>query len=166
MEVFGEMLRKCLWGGLLVLLLIQFIPYGRDHPNPQVSAEPRWDSPKTRTLFFRACRDCHSNETVWPSYSFVAPISWIVAHDVEEGRSHFNVSEWGPESEHGEDAAEMVAEGEMPMWIYLPFHPEAQLSPEEKESLILGLRRTFEGAAGQHSKGLGHDGHDHHHHHH
>ena len=161
------MLRKSLLVGSAVFLLIQLIPYGRSHTNPKVVAEPRWDSGATRSLFFKACADCHSNETTWPAYSSVAPVSWLVTHDVEEGRSHFNVSEWGPESEHGDDAADMLAEGEMPLWIYLPFHAEARLSAGEKESLVRGLRATFEendSRSGQ--KGHGHDGHDHHGHDH
>ena len=72
-------------------LAIQLVPYGRDHTNPPVLAEPAWDAPRTRELFFQACKDCHSNETVWPGYASLAPMSWLVQHDVEEGREHFNV---------------------------------------------------------------------------
>ena len=54
-------------------LLIQFVPFGRDHTNPPVVQEPKWDSPATRELAKRACFDCHSNETVWPWYSNIAP---------------------------------------------------------------------------------------------
>jgi hypothetical protein len=72
-----------------------------------------------------------------------------VQHDVEEGREHFNVSEWGREKNDGDEAAERVREGEMPLWFYLPAHPEARLSDEEKDELIEGLVATFgeEGAA-------------------
>ena len=73
-----------------VLLIIQFVPYGRDHTNPPVIAEPAWDSPQTRALFFRACADCHSNETTWPWYSTIAPASWLITRDVMEGRATFN----------------------------------------------------------------------------
>ena len=86
-------------------LVIQLIPYGRDHENPDVIREPAWDKPQTRELFERACKDCHSNQTEWPWYSSVAPISWLVQSDVEEGRSHFNVSEWGRNENHGDEAA-------------------------------------------------------------
>jgi hypothetical protein len=59
--------------GLSVLgLLIQLIPYGHNHTNPPVNAEPNWDSPETRTLAQRACFDCHSNETRWPWHSNIA----------------------------------------------------------------------------------------------
>ena len=133
--------------GLLALLalglVIQVAPYGRDHTNPELMGEPAWDRPRTRELFFRVCKDCHSNQTDWPWYSFVAPASWLVQRDVEEGRSHFNVSEWGRGENHGDEAAEMVREDEMPPWFYLPAHPEARLSDEEREALIGGLVATF-----------------------
>ena len=65
---------------------IQFIPYGKDHTNPPVTSEPKWDSPQTKALFDRACASCHSNKTKWPKYSNYAPISWLITHDVNEGR--------------------------------------------------------------------------------
>ncbi len=127
-----------------LLVLIQLIPYGKDHQNPQVIKEPKWDSPKTRELFFRACGDCHSNETKWPWYSNIAPISWLVARDVYEGREHFNVSEWGRKAKNeGDEAYEELKEGEMPMKIYLLAHPEAKLNEQEKEALLSGLKATF-----------------------
>src|SRR5690349_11025724 len=68
--------------GLLAItglfLLIQAVPYGRAHTNPPVVSEPHWDSPRTRELAKRACFDCHSNETRWPWYSHVAPMSWVL----------------------------------------------------------------------------------------
>ena len=128
---------------LLLLLLIQFFPYGRNHENPPVIAEPTWDSPETRATFFETCGDCHSNETVWPWYSHIAPVSWLVAHDVEDARSEFNVSEFGREHDHSDEAAEELEEGKMPLWFYLPLHPEARLTDEEKEAFIKGLVATF-----------------------
>ncbi len=132
-------------GGVIgLLLIIQFIPAGRAGANPPVLAEPIWDTPQTRALFFRACADCHSNETVWPWYSQVAPVSWLIVRDVNEGRAKFNVSEWGrPEKNEGDEAAETVQKGEMPLWFYLPLHPEANLSPLERQQLIDGLLATF-----------------------
>ncbi len=59
-------------------LLIQLVPYGRNHTNPPVIQEPAWDSPQTQELFTRACADCHSNTTVWPWYSNVAPCLAVV----------------------------------------------------------------------------------------
>lgn len=132
-------------GGILLLFLVfQFIPYGHNHTNPPVLAEPQWDSPQTRALFYRACGDCHSNETTWPWYSNIAPISWLVLHDVEGGRSRFNVSEWGTSKDMEiDEISEVILEGEMPPAVYLPMHPSARLSPEEKNALIQGLGNTF-----------------------
>jgi hypothetical protein len=135
----------------------QLVPYGRAHTNPPQLAEPEWDSPDTRTLFLRVCRDCHSNETSWPWYSFVAPASWLVEHDVDEGRSHLNVSEWGHGKQHGEEAAGMVRDGEMPPWFYRPFHASDQLTPAELEPFIAGLERTFGIPADEHD----HEDHEH-----
>jgi mono/diheme cytochrome c family protein len=83
------MKRFLMWSltGLLVLVAAaQLVPYGRDHDNPPVAAEPTWDTPTTRELARRACFDCHSNETQWPWYSNIAPLSWLIQRDVEEGR--------------------------------------------------------------------------------
>ena len=123
--------------------LIQLVPYGRDHANPAVIAEPTWNDARTRELFFRTCKDCHSNATVWPWYARVAPASWLLQHDVEEGRSHLNVSRWGQGKQHGDEAADMVRKGEMPPWFYLPAHPEARLAEAERQELIRGLVATF-----------------------
>lgn len=128
---------------LLIGFLIQFIPYGRNHTNPPVLAEPVWDSPQTRTFFFQACADCHSNETVWPWYSTIAPISWLIQRDVDEGRRAFNVSEWGRGENSGDDAAETVQKGTMPPFMYLLTHPKAQLTNTEKQAFIKGLMATF-----------------------
>ncbi len=137
-------MKKFLIAIVVFFILIQFIPYGKDQTNPPVIAEPQWDSPKTRELFMRACGDCHSHETKWPWYAKIAPVSWLVYYDVMEGRKHFNVSAWGVQKKNeGEDAAEELAEGEMPPKPYLLMHPEARLSPQEKEALIEGLKRTF-----------------------
>src|SRR5262245_29295439 len=74
--------------------VMQLIPYGRDRSNPPVVQEPAWDSPRTRELAVRACFDCHSNETQWPDYARVAPLSWMVGRDVEVARSVLNFSDW------------------------------------------------------------------------
>ncbi|SFV54989.1 cytochrome c, putative [hydrothermal vent metagenome] len=137
-------MKKVILVVVILLIAIQFIPYGKNHTNPKVVAEPKWDSPKTRELFMKACGDCHSNETKWPKYSNVAPISWVVYKHVIEGREHFNVSMWGVQKKNkGDEAAEEVEEGEMPLKSYLIAHPEAKLSKSEKEALIEGLKQTF-----------------------
>lgn len=132
---------------IVVALLIQLVPYGRDHSNPPVVQEPQWDSAQTRALAMGACGDCHSNETAWPWYTNIAPASWLVARDVEEGRSKLNFSEWNRPQE-GDEAAEIVSAGEMPPWYYAIMHKSAQLNDSEKQALIDGLLATFGGRLG------------------
>ena len=135
--------KPILLGLLALAAVIQLVPFGRDHTNPPVTGEPAWDSPATRELAKRTCFDCHSNETEWPWYSNVAPVSWLVQRDVNEGREKLNFSEWDRPQKHADEAAKEVREGEMPMWIYLPTHPEARLTDAEKQQLIAGLEATF-----------------------
>lgn len=147
------MFKKILLGLAAFFVLIQLVPFGRDHTNPPVTGEPAWDFPETKALFDRACADCHSHGTVWPWYASVAPVSWLVQHDVDEGREHFNVSAWGSQKKNkGDEAAEEVREGEMPPFVYLPTHPEARLTDGEKAALVKGLAATFgdEGEEGEH----------------
>ena len=128
---------------VVVLVLIQFLP-GRDHSNPPVTGTPKWDSPRTAELFKRACGNCHSNETVWPGYSNIAPISWLINLDVKVARAKFNVSEWGRQGKNdGDEAAAETRNGKMPPWFYMPTHPEAKLTPAEKDELVKGLAATF-----------------------
>ncbi len=131
--------------GVLVLacVCVQAITLTRSYTNPPVVAEPNWDSPRTRELFMRTCGDCHSNETVWPWYSRVFPVSALIANDVNEGRVRFNISEWGVREYEAGEAAEIVQEGEMPPAQFLLMHPEARLTPAEKQELIKGLIATF-----------------------
>ncbi|MCB0007971.1 MAG: heme-binding domain-containing protein [Anaerolineales bacterium] len=126
-------------------LLIQLVPYGRNHDNPAVTSEPNWDSPETRELAKTACFDCHSNETDWsPWYASVAPSSWLVQHDVEEGRQHLNFSEWndGGRPRELDELWEVLEKGEMPPAVYILQHPEADLTPAQVEQLISGLQAT------------------------
>jgi len=128
---------------VLAFVAIQFVPYGRDHVNPPVGAEPTWDSPGTRALAKQACFDCHSNETEWPAYSRVAPVSWLIQRDVSEGRAVLNFSEWQRPQEEAKEAAEEVLEGEMPLRIYQLMHAHARLSAADRERLARGLERTL-----------------------
>ncbi|WP_375723505.1 heme-binding domain-containing protein [Arcobacter sp. KX21116] len=143
---------KVILGIAVVAVLIQFIPYGKDYTNPPVEKEPQWDSMQTKVLFDKACANCHSNKTTYPWYSKVAPISWLVASDVEEGRDHLNVSMWGVQKRNkGDEAAKEVKGGDMPPFYYLPTHPEAKLTQAETQQLILGLEKTF-GSEEEHDK--------------
>ena len=134
------------WLGIalaLVLVAVQLVPYGRDHTNPAGRLEPRWDRAETRALAVRACYDCHSNETVWPWYTHVAPLSWLAQKDVDEGRRKLNFSEWGRPQKEAREAASTVRKREMPPWLYVPLHPDARLSAEETRLLVAGLEATL-----------------------
>src|SRR5580658_3263626 len=128
---------------LILAILIQVVPFGHSHTNPAVTKEPGWDSSDTATLFRRACYDCHSNETVWPWYSNVAPVSWLVQRDVNGGRNHLNFSEWDHPQKHAKDVTTQVKQGDMPPWFYLPMHPDARLSEIDKQALIDGAGQSF-----------------------
>jgi mono/diheme cytochrome c family protein len=128
-----------------LLVVIQLIPYRRDHSNPPVIAEPAWDSLQTRELAVRACFDCHSNEVEWPWYANVAPVSWLVQRDVDEGRDKLNFSEWNRPHEEADEAAETVREGSMPPVYYTWPHPDARLDDSERRALETGLLATLGG---------------------
>ena len=104
-----------------------------DRSNPPVASD--FNAPiEVKTILKRSCYDCHSNEVNWPWYSYVAPISWLVAHDIKEGREELNFSEWSKHSgnpEMKEEIIEEIAEGEMPLPIYLITHPRASVSEQE-----------------------------------
>jgi len=111
--------------------------------NPPISTEPRWDSPRTRELVRRACFDCHSNQVTYPWYAQVAPVRWWLWHHVSEGREHLNFSQ--PDSDLDvEDLVEAIRENEMPTPDYKLMHPRARLTASEKDSLVVGLLRTFQ----------------------
>jgi hypothetical protein len=120
-----------------LLLAIQLIPV--DRSNPPVEAEV--PAPATiREILRTSCYDCHSNESAWPWYAYVAPVSWLVADDVHEAREHMNFSTWNEYDEDErielfEEIWEEVEDGEMPLWFYVPLHPEAELAEREKRLL-------------------------------
>jgi mono/diheme cytochrome c family protein len=133
-------------------LAIQLIPYGRDHTNPLISGEPTWDAPQTRALAKQACFDCHSNETEWPAYASIAPASWLVQRDVNEGRAVLNFSEWTRPQEEAKEAAEEVREGEMPPAAYTLVHAQARLNPADRDRLAQGLAKTLGAALEQEAR--------------
>ena len=124
-------------------ILIQFIPVERPAVEKggydfvranQVSAD-------VGKLLNNACFDCHSNQTVYPWYASVAPVSWLVVRDIREGRKHLNFSEWkmlGKKEKLKvlDKISEEVDEGEMPMKIYPPLHPEARLSDADRNKIV------------------------------
>jgi len=130
---------------ILVILfgLIQLVPYGRNHNNPVVLSEPNWDKPATRDLVKIACFDCHSNETIWPWYSNIAPVSWLVYRDVVEGRRHMNFSDWASRSVSANQLTSIINEGEMPPFQYTIIHKNAILDATQKKALIDGITNTL-----------------------
>lgn len=143
---------------LTVLLLIQLVPYGREHDNPPVRLEPIWDSPRTRGLAVRACFDCHSNETEWPWYSNIAPLSWYVQSHVDEGRRELNFSEWARRQDEADEVVESIRDGSMPPWYYALPGTGRSLSAAEMDALARGMEVTL-AASGYPQKG-GEDGED------
>ena len=137
-QIFGsKLVRSILFGILVVAVAIQFVPVQR--VNPPVGVEVPAPA-NVRTILRRACYDCHSNETVWPWYSHIAPFSWLVARDVRSGREELNFSTWNSVATQQQvkklkKSWEEVAEGEMPPWFYLGIHRDAALSAEDRKAL-------------------------------
>jgi len=139
-------------GGLVIIFLaMQFVPFGiiatvvdysSDHTNPPVVMEPKWSSPEVRQLAVRACYDCHSNETNWPWYSHIAPVSWSVYDHVVNGREFINFSDWCRSEGQSSDgfADEMESKG-MPLSDYTKLHPGAVLTEAENKTLTTELIR-------------------------
>jgi hypothetical protein len=121
---------------VFIIVGIQFIPVERT--NPPVTSDI--DAPADiKTILKKACYDCHSNETNWPWYSKVAPISFVTVGDVNEGREHLNFSEWGNYTDKTDrikdEIWEEIREEHMPPWMYRVSHSESKLTPEEKNLL-------------------------------
>lgn len=129
---------------VVVLIVIQFIPVAA-RTNPPVQSQIQWNTQETEQLARAACYDCHSNETVWPWYTQIAPVSWLVAKDVDEGREALNFSEQTATGISGEEAAGEIEEGAMPPRSYLLIHPAANLTAEQKATLIAGLEASLTG---------------------
>lgn len=134
------MKRWAMWLGLAVLVLviaIQFVPV--ETTNPPVEGDIP-TVPAVKTVLRHACYDCHSNETVWPWYSRIAPLSWLVTRAVREGRAELNFSTWNRYSTQEQvkklqESWVYGTEGQMPPWFYLPVHRDARLSAEDRALL-------------------------------
>jgi hypothetical protein len=122
---------------IVLLIIIQFVPVSLTNPpiESDMSAPP-----EVKAIMKVSCYDCHSNESVWPWYSKVAPISWLLANDVEEGRAKLNFSTWNKyapdkQSRLIAEAMDEVREGGMPPWFYVIKHSGAKVSPESLKVL-------------------------------
>ena len=128
-------------GGLVLFGLIQLIPI--DRSNPPVTREPNWSSPQARALVKENCFECHSNETTWPWYSYIAPASWLIKFDVVRGRATFNFSEWDRNPGNLSEMVENIDRGSMPPLQYTLFHPNSRLNAQQKQALIDALTTTL-----------------------
>jgi hypothetical protein len=141
--------RRILRAGLLALIAvvvaIQFVPYGWSKPNPPVRAAAVWPDAESERIARASCYACHSNETEWPAYSYIAPMSWLVRRDVEQGRDELNFSDWDADSGEADDAIETIEDGSMPPRQYTLVHRDARLDDDEAAALADALRRMGEG---------------------
>src|SRR6218665_2853001 len=126
-----------------LLVLIQLIRIDKSNP----ASDPASDfitataaTPEVASLLKASCYDCHSNESTYPWYTNIAPVSWWIKHHIDEGRGELNFSEWEGYSwrrkdDKLEECVEMIEEGEMPMSSYTLVHKEAELNAEQKAKL-------------------------------
>ncbi|PKF73000.1 heme-binding domain-containing protein [Chryseobacterium sp. PMSZPI] len=136
--------KKIIFWILVGFALIQFIPIDRvnkpvDHAVNFVDAKKTPE--KVKSLIKNACYDCHSNETVYPKYAFIAPVSWSVKSHVNEGRAHLNFSIWGTYNKELKEnmldrSMEALKHKTMPLPGYIVYHKEANLSQAERTLLI------------------------------
>jgi hypothetical protein len=136
-------LRDMLLGTLGLIVAIQFIRPARTNPpfdETRTLEAAITVPPAFAAVMARSCADCHSDDTRWPWYSQVAPVSWAVINHVDEGRRHMNFSEWLRPGVNDpvqytrqklHSACERVQTHNMPLWSYLLLHPAARLSPED-----------------------------------
>jgi hypothetical protein len=127
----------CLVILVVIFVVIQFIPVNLINP-PIESDMPAL--PAVKAILKVSCYDCHSNETIWPWYSRVAPISWLLANDAKEGREKVNFSTWNsytPEkqSRRISEAMDEIREGGMPPWYYTIKHTDAKITPDKLKTL-------------------------------
>lgn len=116
------------------------------YPNQEITAHLAMD-PGTRSILDRSCYDCHSNQTVWPWYSYVAPVSWLVVSDVNDGRRRMNFSQWGAyprptTAKLLDEICRKVQNGGMPPLQYLPMHLHARLSRQDRQQICQWTANT------------------------
>ena len=133
---------KSLLALFVLFVAIQIVRPART--NPPVDSAQTLEAhvevpPNVEAILTRACADCHSNRTRWPWYSSVAPVSWLVVNDVNEGRRHLNVSDWEQRHRHEgspfDEMCKQARDGEMPPWYHWPIHPESRLTATDVQTL-------------------------------
>lgn len=134
------------WIGISLVVLvvvIQVIRPAKTNPavdETQTMRASTQMSPEVASVLDRACSDCHSSKTTWPWYSQIAPISWYVIRDVNQGRKELSFSDWGKyeprrKARKLQEICEQVEKGEMPMKSYVLIHPTASLSESDRHLL-------------------------------
>lgn len=129
-----KILLRSIMGLVVGFVVLQCIPVARQNP-PVESDIPT--APEVKAVLRRACYDCHSYETVWPWYSRIAPIAWVVERDVRKGQQKLNFSTWNRYSTKQQvkklrESWKEVAQQQMPPWLYTTPHPQARLSAEDR----------------------------------
>ena len=134
----------------IVLIVLVVIFVGMQAIRPTLSNPPVDESqtintrtqitPQVASILDRSCRDCHTSKTVWPWYTQIAPVSWWLSNHVNDGRRNLNLSEWGKLAPDRQDRklrqiCDQVQDGVMPLSSYLPMHPVAKLSDQDKKVL-------------------------------
>jgi hypothetical protein len=137
--------------GLVVLFgVIQLVPYGRDHTNPPAGNPFKWTNAQAEAIAKKSCYDCHSNETDWWWATNIAPFSWLVTKDVNEGRDRMNFSDWqgGPDVGGFQESL-----GGMPPFQYTIIHPSTKLNDAQKKTLTAGYGASLSQNQAQPSSG-------------
>jgi Haem-binding domain len=139
-----NLLRRGVIGLVVLFIVAQFIRPAKTNPaiDPAQTMQAHTQmTPEVPAIMQRACADCHSNQTQWPWYSNIAPVSWFVINHVNEGREHLNFSEWA-KSDHKkmlhqfEEIEKEVSRHEMPIISYTLIHRAATLSEQEVRTLV------------------------------
>lgn len=138
-----KILKLVLLAGAVVFVILQFFGPARTNPTADQSLAMESHlqiSPNVKKILDRSCVDCHSNNTRWPWYSRVAPVSWFVIDHVDEGRRELNFSQWGSydkRQQRGQldDMCELAGNGSMPLSSYTPLHPGSKLTTEDVKVL-------------------------------
>lgn len=142
----------------LVALLIfaQFVQPKRTNPPviPARSLAAHVPVPdQVQSVLNRACNDCHSNQTVWPWYSHIAPLSWFITDDVNGGRRHINFQDWDAQenpkqaSDHLTSICKEVRDGGMPLLQYRIIHRDSRLTPQDID-LLCSWSQSISSASG------------------
>ena len=140
----NKKLRFSLWFVLVIFIAIQFVPLNKENPNSEMAMdilEVTKAPEEVQNVIRNSCYDCHSNETKWPWYAQVAPVSFIIINHVEEGRDHVNFSEWASynDEDHINILKEMKKEVEkngMPLKSYVILHHNATINAEKKDLIL------------------------------